>query len=106
MKLKIKVVPGASRTEVVGWYAVPQTMSRQDNTDSTTLSHTLKVRVAAPPERSKANKAVVQFMATSLNVPPAAIEIIHGQNASNKTLSVENVTLKDIVAVFGNPDGL
>ena len=44
MELEVKVVPGASRSEVTGW-----------------LGDSLKIRVAAPPERGKANAAVVRM---------------------------------------------
>ncbi len=44
--LKVKVVPGASRTQLSGW-----------------LGDMLKVRVSAPPEKGKANAAVEALLA-------------------------------------------
>ncbi|HSD71700.1 MAG TPA: DUF167 domain-containing protein, partial [Thermoanaerobaculia bacterium] len=45
LELRIKVVPGTSRSEIVG-----------------ALGDRLKVRVAAPPERGKANDALVALL--------------------------------------------
>ncbi|MBC8378073.1 MAG: DUF167 domain-containing protein, partial [Planctomycetes bacterium] len=46
IQLTVKVVPGSSRTEIAG-----------------TLDGMLKIRVAAPPEKGKANKALLAFIA-------------------------------------------
>lgn len=42
-RLKVKVVPGASRDEIVGW-----------------LGDALKIKVTAPPEKRRANEVVVE----------------------------------------------
>lgn len=71
MPLRIKVVPGASRSEIVGW-----------------LGDELKIRVAAPPEGGKANRAVVKLLAEALNIPAAQFEIVSGKTRARKTVDV------------------
>lgn len=49
---------------------------------------TIKVRVAAPPEKGKANDELVRFLARQLNVPPANVEILSGATARRKQVRV------------------
>ena len=48
---KVKVVPGSSRTVIAG-----------------VLGGMLKVKIAAPPEKGKANKALIDFLAGKLGL--------------------------------------
>lgn len=64
-ELRVKVVPGASNTEIVGPYG-----------------DRLKIRVAAPPERGKANIAVVQLLKKIPNV--REVQIIAGESSPEK----------------------
>ena len=73
--LRVKVVPGASREGVMGW-----------------LGDSLKVRVQAPPEKGKANKAVVKLLADVLNVPRASIELVRGETVANKVFAVNGIS--------------
>jgi uncharacterized protein (TIGR00251 family) len=60
--LGVKVVPGSSRTTIAGvWNGM------------------LKVKVAAPPEKGKANDALTEFLAEKLGVRARDISIISGQ---------------------------
>lgn len=56
LELRLKVVPGASRSAIAG-----------------ILGDRLKVRVAAPPEEGKANRAVVALLDDWLGVRGTAI---------------------------------
>ena len=49
---------------------------------------TLKVRVAAPPERGKANVELARFLSAEFAVPTSAIEIIAGATSHNKQVRV------------------
>ena len=73
-KLSVKVVPGASRTEIAGW-----------------LGESLKIRVAAPPEGGKANQAVLALLAEILSVQLSQMEIINGQTQSRKVIAIEGL---------------
>jgi uncharacterized protein (TIGR00251 family) len=69
MELDVKVVPGASRTEIVG-----------------SLGNRLKVRVAAPAEGGKANRALVELIREWLGT--RAVEIVAGLSSREKTVRV------------------
>ncbi len=46
------------------------------------------VRVTAPPDGGKANKAVCKLVATELGVPKSAVEVALGHTSRHKRLSV------------------
>ena len=49
----------------------------------------VRVRVTAPPERGKANRAVVKLLARELAVAPTAIEVVRGAASRRKTVRIE-----------------
>lgn len=71
MKLKLKVAPKASRNAITGW-----------------LADELKIMVTAPPEKGKANKAVIEVLAAGLDVPKQAITIVGGHTSVRKTVEI------------------
>jgi uncharacterized protein (TIGR00251 family) len=77
--LKVKVVPGSSRTAVAG-----------------ILDGMLKVKIAAPAEKGKANAALVELLAKKLSLKKDAIMISSGLTAGVKEISVEGVTAGQI----------
>ncbi len=74
MRLAVKVVPGSSREGIVGW-----------------LGDVLKVRVAVPPERGRANEAVCGVVAEALGIPPARVRLIAGHGSPRKVLEIEGL---------------
>ena len=82
-RLNIKVVPGASRDQIVGW-----------------LGDALKIKVTAPPEKGKANEAVVTLLAKTLGVRRDNIEIVSGHGSPAKTVDIalmNNVAIKKAI---------
>ena len=82
-RLNIKVVPGASRDQIVGW-----------------LGDALKIKVTAPPEKGKANEAVVTLLAKTLGVRRDTIEIVSGHGSPAKTVEIalmNNVAIKKAI---------
>ena len=69
IELSIKVVPGASRSEVAG-----------------VIGNRLKVRVAAPAEKGRANEAVVELLRAWLGAKD--VQIVAGRSAREKTVLV------------------
>lgn len=79
LKLRLKVVPGASREGVDGW-----------------LGEALKVRVRAAPEKGRANAAVEKLLAEALGLPPAAVRVVSGFTAPVKTVEIEGLTREEV----------
>ena len=73
-ELKVKVVPGASRDEIASW-----------------LGDALKVRVSAPPEKGKANKAVCKLLAKQLRLSKGAVTVVQGHGSAHKRLQIEGI---------------
>jgi hypothetical protein len=51
----------------------------------------IKVRVAAPAERNRANGAVCHLIADELGVRPADVDVVTGQTSRRKRLRVRGV---------------
>ncbi|MDA0979613.1 MAG: DUF167 domain-containing protein [Proteobacteria bacterium] len=73
--LEVKVVPNASRDEISGW-----------------LGDNLKLRVRAPPERGRANRAVIKLLSDELGIPARDITVIDGQTSPLKKIRFEGIT--------------
>ena len=73
MKLHIKVIPSSSKDCIAGW-----------------LDDTLKIKVKAPPEKGKANKAVIKVLEKSLGLPKGSIIITNGTTSSRKIIEISN----------------
>ena len=81
VELEIKVVPGARREVVAGW-----------------LGDALKVRVSVPPEKGKANEAVVRIVAKMLEVAPREVSIVSGHTSPRKRLVIEGLSETELRA--------
>ena len=79
MTLQIKVIPGSPRTELAGEMA----------------DGTLKIRVAAPADKGKANEALCDFLAKHYNVARAAIQIISGHTSPRKLVRITTLASRD-----------
>lgn len=64
----VKVTPKAKRTEYAGQLA----------------DGTLKIRVSAPPEDGKANRAVLAFLEELYRLPRGSLKIVSGATATRK----------------------
>jgi uncharacterized protein len=68
MTFRVKVIPRSSKTEIVG----------------TMADGTLKIKIAAPPEKGKANAELIRFLASHYGVDRVAI--ISGHTAALKII--------------------
>jgi uncharacterized protein (TIGR00251 family) len=74
-RLRIRVSPGARTTELVG---------RQ--------GEAWKVRVAAPPERGRANDAVLKLLADRLGVARGELTLVSGASGRDKVVELHGIS--------------
>lgn len=72
MMLRVKVTPRSARSEIAG----------------TLADGTLKIRIAAPREKGKANAELIRVLARHLKIAPEAIEIVSGHTAALKMVKI------------------
>lgn len=75
MTVRVKVIPRSPRTELAG--------AMSDGT--------LKVRLAAVPEKGKANEALCSFLADHYGVRRDRVTVISGQTAALKLVRIDGV---------------
>ena len=83
-RLRLRVTPGAPRSEVVGPHG-----------------GAWKVRVTAAPESGKANEAVRDLLATTLGIPRSSTEIVSGAASRDKVVVVRGLTAEEAEARLG-----
>ncbi len=77
--IRVKVVPGASRAGIAG-----------------VLGDRLKVRVSAPAEGGRANKAVCAVIAAALGGRPRQVSVESGHTSAEKVLRVSDVEFETV----------
>ena len=70
----VRVVPRASRSEIVGEY-----------------DGALRVRIAAPPVDDAANEELIRILARTFKVPRSAVFIVKGRSAKLKQVRIAGV---------------
>jgi len=83
LRLRVRVVPGARRSEVVG-----------------RLGDAWKLRVAAPPERGRANGELVGLLARTLHVPRTSVRVARGHTTGEKLVEVQDLTRDEAEALL------
>jgi uncharacterized protein (TIGR00251 family) len=78
--LAVRAQPGARRNAIVGAHA-----------------GMLKVAVTAPPDKGRANEAIVATLAQALGLKPAQIELLSGATSRQKKFLLRGVTA-DVIA--------
>ncbi len=73
--LPVKVVPGASKTRCMG-----------------VLDDRLKIAVAAPPEKGKANAQLIAFLAKKLSLRKKDITVERGHSSPLKLVRINDTT--------------
>ena len=84
-RLSLKVVPGSSRDEIVGW-----------------LGDSLKVKVKSPPEKGRANEAVIALLAERLRIDASSIAMVSGHGSPAKVVDIDGMDAAAIRAAFPN----
>ena len=75
----MRVSPGARREDVLGLYGTR-----------------LKLAVAAPPDKGRANRAVEDLLARLLGVRPQDVTVVKGGTSRDKVLRVHGVTVQAV----------
>ena len=89
LNITVRVIPNASRNEIVGW-----------------VGEELKIKVQAPPEGGRANKALIEFLSKALKLPRREATIAAGQKSRRKTLQFAHLSLEELKSRIAqlNPD--
>lgn len=78
---RIRVRPGASRTEVVGFH-----------------DGALAVRVTAPPEKGRANRALLIFLAERLGLGRSDLVLVAGAGGRDKIVRVTGLSPDELTS--------
>ena len=73
--VNVRVVPRASRTEIVGQH-----------------DGALRIRIAAPPVDGAANAELIKLLAKKFGVSKSDVEIITGETSKNKRIKIANLS--------------
>lgn len=80
-RVRIHLTPGSRRSEVAGRHG-----------------DAWKVRVAAPPERGRANDALEKLLADALGVPRGEVRIVAGHTSRAKVVEVEGLDADEVAS--------
>jgi uncharacterized protein (TIGR00251 family) len=86
IRVAIKVTPNAGRNEITGY-----------------KDEVLQVKVAAVPEKGKANKALVGLLAEKLGIRKSCIAIIKGETNRNKVVLIDGISSKELIKLLNIP---
>ena len=79
-RLRVRVQPNASQSEIAGWY-----------------SGALRVRTTAPPARGKANRAVAEMLANVLGIPRTGVRMVRGHGGRDKVMEIVGIDESELL---------
>jgi uncharacterized protein (TIGR00251 family) len=74
-KIAVQISPGASKNEINGM-----------------LNDVLRIKIAAPPEKGKANKELIDYLSRLLDIKKDKVDIIKGHTSKNKLLCIDGLS--------------
>jgi hypothetical protein len=74
-RIRVKVTPGAGRTEVIGRHG-----------------EAWRIRVTSAPERGRANEATLRLLAETLSLPRRNLSVVSGHTARDKLVAADGIT--------------
>lgn len=77
VRIHVKAVPGASSDQIAG-----------------AVGDRLKIRISAPPEAGKANKAICRMLAKAIGIKPRQVAVEQGTTSPEKVVRVEGVSIE------------
>jgi len=84
VRLTVKVTPNAGRNEVTGLKA-----------------GVWQIKIGAAPEKGKANKELIDFLAEKLGIRKSAVVIARGETSRNKAIIITGLTAEEIDGRMG-----
>jgi uncharacterized protein (TIGR00251 family) len=78
-RISVTVSPGASRSELVGRHG-----------------DGWRARIAAPPERGRANDALCKLLAEALSVPASSVRVVVGHGSRAKIVEIEGLAVQEV----------
>ena len=78
-RLILRVQPGAQRSEIAGWH-----------------DEGVRVRVAEPPVRGKANTAVISLLSDCLQVARSDVKIVRGFGSRDKVVVIVGLDSEEV----------
>ncbi len=75
--LEIHLQPGAKKSEIVGF-----------------RGNVLWVKVAAPPEKGKANDALIELLSGILSLPKKDLSLVRGLTSRQKVVAVSSMSME------------
>jgi uncharacterized protein YggU (UPF0235/DUF167 family) len=85
-RIEVTVSPGATRSELVGRHG-----------------EGWRARVAAMPERGRANAALVKLVAAALGVPAAHVRVVAGHTAKRKIVEIDGLDAETVAERLAGP---
>lgn len=82
-RIKVRVYPNAAKNEIAGY-----------------SEGVLRIRVAAPPVKGKANQELVSFLSRLLDISKGSVRILKGHTARNKLIAVEGLDSDSIIKLL------
>ena len=73
-KISLRVYPDAARSQIVGF-----------------SGGILRVKVAAPPVKGKANKELIAFLSQLLGIGKSSLAILKGHASRNKVITIDGL---------------
>ena len=83
----MRASPGAAKNQVTGIWLGEAEGAR------------LAIKVTAPPDKGKANAAIIALMSKSLGLPKSSVSIIAGETSRLKTLALSGDEAKIVAAI-------
>ena len=60
----------------------------------------MQLRVTAPPDKGRANAAVVSMLAQALGVAKSRVRIVRGQTSRNNVVTVETLSPEEVRGIL------
>lgn len=83
--MQVKVRPGAAWNEIAGL-----------------TGGVLQVKIAAPPEKGKANRELTAFLSGRLGIKKSSITIVKGETGRSKFITIDGLSPEDALKRLSN----